>query len=399
MDDVSVGIATVGALLLAGLLTDTIARRTPLPRVTLLMLLGLAAGPLALDLLPPDSDLWFTAAATVALVMIGFLLGGEFTYSHVKDLEGIVFRVAIVQSVTTAAVVGAGLMLLGAGPEVSLALAGIAVATAPAATLAVVQETGARGRFVDVLKGVVAVDDVIGIVAFSLLVASAGFLEAGALDVGLQLDALQELGGAVALGLALGLPAAALTGRIRAGQATLEEALGLVLLCAGLALWLDVSAILAAIVMGATIANFARHHERPFHEIERIEWPFLVVFFVLAGASLEIDVLDEAGLLAAAYVVLRTLGKVLGPLAAGRHDHEETGSRALLGLALLPQAGVALGLGLVAQTRFPDTGAKVLSVVVIGTVVFELVGPILTKLALRRSGSIPTDGQGRGEGI
>lgn len=250
------------------------------------------------------------------------------------------------------------------------------------------QETDARGRFAEILKGVVAVDDVMAILLFSVLLAAAGWITGEGLAIGFLRDALREVGGAVALGLALGLPAAALTGRLQPGRASLEEALGLVLVCVGLAMWLEVSSILAAIVMGGTIANLASHHERPFHEIENIEWPFLVVFFLLAGASLDVGTLGAAGPATIGYVLFRAAGKLIGPPIGGRILGSDREDVRWLGLALMPQAGVALGLALAAVMRFPSMASDLLNVVVTGTVVFELGGPVLTRLALRRSGAL-----------
>ena len=159
------------------------------------------------------------------------------------------------------------------------------------------------------------------------------------------------------------------------------------LLLAGLANWLDVSALLAAVVLGVVVANFAKHHEFAFHEIEEIEWPFLVLFFVLSGASLETSELGGAGLLAVGYIALRTAGKLggayLGTSAAGT----SRATRRWLGFALLPQAGVVLGLALEAADRFPGFAAEVLPSVVLATVVFEVGGTLLTQVALRRAGS------------
>ncbi|MDZ7779874.1 MAG: cation:proton antiporter [Gemmatimonadota bacterium] len=388
MSEVSVMTLTIGAVLLLGLVADALASRTPLPRVTVLMLLGVLAGPTGFDLLPPGQETWFTVTADIALVMIGFLLGSEFTRKHVQELEAVVFRIAIMQSVITAAMVGGGLLVVGVPPEIALPLGGIATATAPAATLAVVKESGARGRFVDVLKGVVAVDDIMGIVLFTVLVAGSGILTGDGTHADALVEGIREIAGSILLGLAIGLPASRLTGRIRPGEATLEEALGLVLLCAGLAGWLDVPPILTAIVMGASLANLAHHHERAFHEIERIEWPFLVVFFVLAGASLEVRVLESVGWLAAGYVILRIAGKLLGAALGARWASIDGVIARWLGLALLPQAGVALGLALAASLRFPEAGTTVLNVVVAATVLFELAGPLLTRLALQRTGTI-----------
>ena len=174
-----------------------------------------------------------------------------------------------------------------------------------------------------------------------------------------------------------------LTGRIERGEPTLYEALGLVFLCGGIAMLLNVSFLLAAMTMGAVVANLAQHHTRPFHAIEGIEWPFMVLFFVLAGASLEMPVLAEAGSWLVAYVALRIVGRLLGGWIGGSVPVADLPVRRWMGMALLPQAGVALGMALVAEQQFPEVGEAILPVVVAATVLFELIGPIATRLALR----------------
>ena len=221
MTEVPQTILTLGALLLLGLVAEGLGRRTPVPRVTLLLLIGVLAGPAVLDLLPAAGASSFPIVANIALVMIGFLLGGEFTGRHLREIGGTVLGLALAESVTTAIVVSAGLLLLGVDVQLALPLGGVAAATAPAATLAVLQETDARGRFAEILKGVVAVDDVMAILLFSVLLAAAGWITGEGLAIGFLWDALREVGGAVALGLALGLPAAALTGRLQPGRASL----------------------------------------------------------------------------------------------------------------------------------------------------------------------------------
>jgi DNA ligase D-like protein (predicted 3'-phosphoesterase) len=164
-----------------------------------------------------------------------------------------------------------------------------------------------------------------------------------------------------------------------------------VLLCAGLGLALGVSFLIAAVTMGVVVANLAAHHTRPFHEIEGIEWPFLVVFFVLAGASLELEALEAVSLLAAGYIVLRTLGKILGSWIGGILAGLPALERRWLGFGMLPQAGVALGLALLVEERFPEIGVDVLPIVVVSTVFFELVGPVLTRMAVQQ---VPADHRG-----
>lgn len=249
----------------------------------------------------------------------------------------------------------------------------------------VVQDTGPRKRFSRLLLGVVALDDAITLVLFSVLLVVTGTVYGtGAPGQAVQAG-LRELGGGVALGVALGVPGALLAGRLREGRPILEEALGLTLVCAGVGLWLEVSYLLAAVVMGAVVANLARHHERPFRDIEGVEWPFLVLFFVLAGASLELGALRGVGVTTIAYVVLRAAGKFAGGWLGGTAAGVDRATGRWLGAALLPQAGVALGLALLARDQLPEGGADVVAVVIASTVVFELTGPFLTRVAVTRA--------------
>lgn len=381
------GQLAVGCLLLLGLAAEAIGRRTALPGVTLQLCLGIAVGPAVFDILPSDAKQWFPVVTEIALVMVGFLIGGEFTKTRLRELGATILTAAVVQAAMTFAVVAIGLLVLGFGYPLALTLAGIATATAPAATVAVVHELGLTGRFSRILLGVVAVDDVLALAAFAVALSLAT-------GTGTPLEAVMDAGGsilgAVALGAALGVPMAFLTGRIRPGYPTLEEALGMVLILTALSTTLEVSPILAAVVMGIFVSNLARHHERPFHEIENIERPFLVVFFVLAGASLELDMLLASSGLGIAFVLLRIVGKVgggwLGGMKAGLPGKES----AWLGVALLPQAGVALGLALAASERL-DVGLQLLSVVIFATIVFELTGPIGTRAAVQRAEGVGAD--------
>jgi Kef-type K+ transport system membrane component KefB len=167
----------------------------------------------------------------------------------------------------------------------------------------------------------------------------------------------------------------------------LVEALGLVFVCGGLAIWLDVSFLIASMVMGAVVANLATHHEYPFHAIEDIEWPFMVTFFVLAGALLEFSTIKDIGLIGSVYVVCRIAGKVLGAGLGSRFSRSNEASSHWIGVAMLPQAGAAMGMALVATSLLPEYRQVVLSVVISTTVFFELIGPAFTRLALRRADS------------
>lgn len=377
---------TLGILLILGVVTDVVGRCTALPRVTLLLLFGFAAGPGGVDLLAEIPAAWFPRVADVALLMVGFLLGESFTRERLREQGRAVIVMSLAVVAATIAVVSVGLWALGAPLATALLLGAIASATDPAATTDVVHEVRARGPFTRTLLGVVAIDDAWGLVAFSILLAAAQAIHGGAGLAAHLLEGGRDLGGAVLVGVVIGVPMARLTGRIRPGEPTLVEALGLVLLCGGVARWLDVSFLLAAMTMGAVVANLATHHTRPFHAIEGIEWPFLVLFFVLSGALIDVPALLAIGTLGLAYVVLRTAGRVAGGLLGARVDGGGVRASGWMGLALLPQAGVAVGMALVAIERFPAAPRTLLPVVVGSTVIFELIGPICARLALRRAG-------------
>ena len=179
---------------------------------------------------------------------------------------------------------------------------------------------------------------------------------------------------------------ALVTGRIRSGRLTMLEALGFVLCGAGTASLLAVSPIITAMTMGAVVANLAWHHTRPFHEIEHATEPFLVMFFLLAGFRLDVGALLATGGAAAAYVLARITGRIAGGWAGARLAGTDAAVRRGAGWCLLPQAGVALGLGLYAAEAFPEHGDRILSLLVGTTALFELLGPVAARIALARSG-------------
>jgi Kef-type K+ transport system membrane component KefB len=382
VEDLAGTLVTLGLLLLVGLATDAVGRRTALPRVTLLLVFGLGIGPSGLDLLPDAHERWFPLFTHVALGMVGFLLGDSLSAANLRRHGREVISVSLAAVLTTAAIVGVGMLALGQPVAVALVFGGIATSTAPAATLDVIREARGRGPFTDTLRGVVAVDDAFGLIVFSLALAAAQWFDGNGDGLALLGHHFQEIGGAILVGALLGLPLATLSGRVRPGEPSLMEALGGVLLCSGICAFLEVSYLIGCMTLGAIVANLASHHTRPFHAIENVEGPFLILFFVLAGAALHLDALWIVGGALPVYVILRALGRLaggwLGGLAAGWSERR----RGCMGLALMPQAGVALGMTLVACERLPELTDIVLPVAIASTVAFELGGPVLTRLAL-----------------
>ncbi len=371
---------TIGGILLLGLATSAIGRRTFLPRVTLLLVFGAIIGSNGLDWIPAEISRRFELVADVALLMVGFLLGEKLAFRSIRQFAAPMLWISVSAALVTAALVSLGLMWAGLPNSIAIVLGCIAAATAPAAVLDVAMESGSDNPFRDLLLAIVAIDDAWALLLFGFGVAIA----TAATETNAIMMVLREIGGGAALGLLLGLPAAYLTGRLRQGQPILSEALGIVFVCGGLAIWLEVSFLIAAMVMGAVIANLAKHHEYPFHAIENIEWPFMVVFFVLAGATLELAALRDVGLIGGIYILCRAIGKILGARIGAELARVDKKTRNWMGPALLPQAGVAIGMALVASNHLPEHRQTLLSIVIGSTVFFEIIGPVFTRMALKR---------------
>ena len=368
-----------------GLVMSALGQRTLLPRVTLLLILGAVIGKEMLDIIPPIFSERFDIIAVIALLMVGFLLGGRLTIDSLRQSMGRVLWISISSAIITTIIVSLGLVWVGVSKEIAILLGCIASATAPAAVLDVVTESNYKGPFKDLLLSVVALDDAWALVLFGIGVAVVSSFNGHGLDNSSILMAIRDIGGAVILGLLIGFPAAYLTGRLKPGQPILSEALGLVFVSGGLAIWFDVSFLITSMVLGAVVTNFAKHHEYPFHAIEGVDWPFMVIFFVLAGASLELKEVGEVGLVGAVYILCRIVGKLLGARIGSQCSRADQQTKNWMGAALLPQAGVAIGMALVASNYFPEYRQTLLSVVIGSTIFFEIIGPVFTRLALRQA--------------
>lgn len=379
-------LTAIGGLLILGIATDYLGKHTFLPRVTLLLLFGIVAGDEFLGLIPGVILDRYDLITNMTLVMIGFLLGGKINRNVLGHRKRELLLISIGAALGAGFVVFIGLLIVGVPAEIAILVGCISSATDPAATTDVIDESNAKGPFTDLLLAIVAVDDAWGLILFSIGFSIVLSITGTGEFAAPLIHAVRDIGGAILLGIVIGYPAACLTGRIRAGRPMLTEALGLVFLCGGIALWLEVSFLIAAMVMGALVGNFARHHDIAFHEIENIEWPFMIIFFVLAGAQLKVGSLASIGIMALIYIVCRSFGKVAGAWIGGVVSNSNVKTRNWMGMALLPQAGVALGMALVAAEEFAEYKQVLLSIMISTTVIFELVGPVFSRLALKRTG-------------
>jgi len=374
----------IGATLLAALAAQSLAQRMHLPRVTILLLLGAIAGPEILNLLPAGASDSFALITQFTLAIVGFLLGERMSF---KDLgqarESLI--ISLVVTLVTGLIVGVVVWWLTDNLAAALLLGAISTATDPAASVDVMREAKAEGPLSRLVYQVVAIDDAWCAILFSVALVALAWLSGGndggwaALGYGVL-----EVIGSLALGLALGLPMAWLTGRLLPGEPMLLESIGFVLLAAGLAHLLHLSYLLTCMTLGVVVANVARHHTRPFRSIKGIAFPFLALFFFMAGYQLDWSALPALGALGALYIIARVVGRLLGGHLGGWMAGSSGVNRNHIGACMLPQAGVALGLALVAVERFPEL-SYLLPLVVASTVLFELIGPPVTLHQLKRA--------------
>ncbi|MDQ2076296.1 cation:proton antiporter [Marinimicrobium sp. ABcell2] len=378
----------LGAILSLSILADAVSSHTRLPRISLLVLIGVAVAVVQQLVLgmPADDPLGGLSEPLIelALVMVAFLLGSELTVERLRSTGPLIGWVSLTSVVVCGGTLALGLLLLGFPLVVVVALAAISVTTGPAVVSEMIHRRGDDRLRAQVLMGSVALCDAWGIILFGLAMAWLGWLINAEGHTALIYSGW-ELGGALLLGGLVGAPAAWLTGRLKPGEPTQVEAIALMLLLSGLSSWLGVSALLAGMTAGVLVVNLSTHHTRSFKEIEHIEWPFLVFFFVLSGAAIDLYELGDALGLTLAYIVLRLVGRYLGGWLGVRLIQKRGVTLPRdLGLALTPQAGVAMGMALLVADRFPEYATVLLTVIIASTVIFEIIGPLMVNRVLRQ---------------
>lgn len=388
---------TLGCLFLLGVVADFVGRRTPLPRVAVLLLFGISIGPIGFDLLPGSTSNWMPVLSDIALTVIGFLLGNSLNIKGLRKSGKSVLSISLMVAFSSVLIVSGFLWAFGVALPMALLLGGIAPATDPAATVDVIHESKSSGHFSDTLLRITAIDDAWGLILFSLALASAEMLMVG--NGGhVVIAGATEVVVSIFIGIAVGIPMSFLTGRIQPGEPTLIEALGMVFICSGISLSLDASYLLSSMSMGAVVANLAKHHDRPFHAIEGVEWPVVVLFFIFAGMSIRLESLAANYGLILVYLAARIVSRFAGAVLGARLGKEDSRFGGWMGMALMPQAGVALGMALTVAHRF-EGFEMIVSVIAATTVFFEIIGPVCTRFALRKMGNIKDGGSrsmGRG---
>lgn len=402
--------------LIAGLLLSRLAKQINLPAVTAYLVAGLLLGPFFLGALRVpglgfnslEQVESFGILSQVALGFIAFTIGNEFRLSQLESMGRQAITVGILQAVVTTALVDAALLglhvlrpdLISAASAITLGA--IAAATAPAATLMVVKQYKADGPLTHLLLMVVAIDDAVGLVLFSISFGVAHALEQGSIDViSVVVEPIVEIVLSFVLGAAAGFMLNWLERYFHSRSKRMTISIAFVLLTVGLSLvefqvgpvHCGFSLLLVCMMTGTVFCNICTTSEELMERVDRWTAPLNVLFFVLSGAELDLDILKNPMVLVigAVYIVFRSAGKYLGAYGSCALTRCSPTIRKYLGITLLPQAGVALGMAMTAATL--SDGPVVRNVVLFSVLVYELVGPTLTKYSLTAAGEINPEGR------
>ncbi len=391
----------IGLLLLAGYGVGKLVGRFGLPEITGYILAGILVRQTFSGIYPEGMREAFAMITEIALSLVALTIGAEFSLPKLRRIGKDVIIITLVQILLVFAVVSGALWLSGMGLPFALLLGIIATATEPAATVAEVHALQARGRFVDYLFGVVALDDATCVVLFSVILAvTARLLYSTRVDDSAAfiqvLRALKEIGFSLLLGILAGWSLHRMTQRRKGANEVLIVTIGVLFVTTALAVVLHLSPLLANLATGALLINMSARNHRILRTLEPLTPPVYALFFTIAGAKLDFQIMADPGLLllGGVYIVSRAVSKYGGVYMGCRLRGIPAAIRRNLGWCMLPQGGVALGLILLAQTsplvtridaiEVNEMLVRMLNIVLMCVILSELIGPPLVRMGIQR---------------
>ncbi len=383
----------IAIAMIAGLLLTRVVKLIKLPNVTGYLVAGLLIGPYCFKLINADALAALDVITIAALGFIAFSIGSEFKLAHLKAIGGKILIITACEALGAVILVDTALILFGFPVPMALCFGAIAAATAPAATLLVVRQYRAKGELTSTLLPVVAMDDAIGLIAYALSVSVAKMIQNHeAFNVMTTIvDPVLEIVFSLGAGAVLGA-IVALSNRFFKSRANrLMIGIAAVLLGVGLAQQFDLSALLLCMAIGAVYVNLRDDAVKTLEQADIWTPPLFMLFFVISGAELNVAMLPTLGVVGVVYVLSRVLGKYFGAFLGCTLSKTSHKIRNYLGFSLIPQAGVAIGIAQLVVRELPEYGASIQAVILCATLIYELVGPVVTKFALTRAGEIEVE--------
>jgi Kef-type K+ transport system membrane component KefB len=400
--------------ILAGLLMSRVVKALKMPAVTGYLIAGVLIGPFCLGRLDIKGMGFINHAdvvhydilSQVALGFIAFAIGNEFRLSQLKKTGKAATIIAIIQALMATLLVDLGLIGLHfiLGEDVlplsaAITLGAIATATAPAATLMVVKQYKAKGPLTSMLLPVVALDDAIGLIVFAVSFGVAKTLNSGEFSiVSVVVNPIVEVIASIVVGVIMGLLFTALEKYFKSNSKRLCLSVTFIMLTVGITMkkfqigevTIGFSSLLTCMILGTVFCNICDFSEELMEKADKWTAPLLVLFFVLSGAELDLSVFTSITIvgIGVLYIITRSIGKCSGAYLGAKMTKCDNNIVKYLGVTLLPQAGVALGMSLQAANELGEAGSLIRNISLFAVLVYELVGPLLTKIALTKAGEI-----------
>ena len=384
-------ILSIAAMLVSGFLLTRITKKFHLPNVTGYIIAGVIIGPWCLKVIPPSYIEQMDFVTDLALAFIAFGVGKYFKLSSLKANGKNMILLTLFESLTAGACISLAMLLMGLSLSFSLLLGSIGCATAPASTIMTIRQYKAKGPFVDTILQVVALDDAVALVAFSVCAAvvQAGSRTESVAASEIILPILYHIA-ALGLGVISGIILSRLISQQRSKDHSLVLACVAIMSVAGICTAINISPLLACMAAGGAYIN-ASGSRRLFKQLNQFTPPLLVMFFVLSGMRLSIPSLAAAGGIGMVYFLVRIAGKYAGSTLGALVIHGSPELCKYFGLALIPQAGVSIGLAALGQRMLPqDTGLLLSTIILSSGLLYEMIGPACSKIAIKLSGSIPS---------
>ncbi|MBQ8551679.1 MAG: cation:proton antiporter [Clostridia bacterium] len=413
---------SISFAMLVGLMLSRLAKLVSLPAVTAYLVAGIIVGPFCIGALGIEG-LGFTSAESLegltlisnaALGFIAFSIGNEFRLSQLKKTGKAATFIGIFQAVAAAVIVDIVLIVLHfAMPDVlslpaAIVLGAVATATAPAATLMVVRQYKAKGELTDLLLPIVAIDDAVGLIVFAISLGVARAIEQGHIDVvSIIVNPIIEILGSLILGSIMGVILTFIERFFHSRSKRMSMAIAFVFLTVALsmlkfhigAVEIGFSSLLVCMMLGTVFCNLCDYSEELMERVDGWTTPLFILFFVISGAELNISVFGDLMivLIGVAFLIARAVGKWGGAYASAKWMKCSPNVCKYLGITLLPQAGVALGMSLLVSDL--SQGGLIRNIVLFSVLVLELVGPLATKIALTKAGDIIPEGKTSARGV
>lgn len=376
-------------ILLSGFLLTRLTKRINLPNVSAYIITGIIIGPYILNIIPKNLIENMNFVSDIALAFIAFGVGRFFKKETIRNTGASVFVITLFESLLAGALVTISMyFIFRMDFNLSLLLGAIATATAPASTIMTINQYHARGVFVDMLLQIVALDDVVCLFVFSVAASVVDAIECGSFSfLKVALPILFNI-----LTICIGALFAIILNRLlwphRSKDNRLIISIALLLGLSGLCSIFDVSPLLSCMAFGAVYINKA-HDKELYNQLNVFTPPIMLMFFVVSGMNLDLSILASFGIVGVAYFLIRIIGKYIGTYLGCLICKTETPIRNYLGVALVPQAGVSIGLAYLGRRILPEEIGNLLMTIILTTsVLYELIGPVCAKFALIRSGAI-----------